>query len=176
MSTKRKIRTDSLLSQEYILDALSKMLNENIPFSEITVTELCKRAGVARITFYKYYDSISSAYDKLLEKRFVQFLHRIEFDPENNLLEIYEQSFILVQPYAVAIKNIVNNGKIDFLYQTFYKNLKNVFHVLSAKEEKIHYTAFVSGLFYVAVNWVLDGMQETPEQLANEVYRWLPIK
>ena len=48
----RKIRDDSRYSQECIVDAFIYLLGEK-KFQNITVTEICKKAGVARITFYK---------------------------------------------------------------------------------------------------------------------------
>ena len=49
----RKVREDAKYSQECIVDAFLILLGEK-NLQDITVTEICKKAGVARITFYKY--------------------------------------------------------------------------------------------------------------------------
>ncbi len=49
------------------------------PIDEITVTELCKRSGVNRATFYYHYDSVQGVLleiEKQVEAEFYEFIKR----------------------------------------------------------------------------------------------------
>ncbi|NMM70131.1 TetR/AcrR family transcriptional regulator, partial [Bacillus clausii] len=45
-------------SQKSIMQAVATLL-EKEQLKNLTITKVCKEAGVARITFYKYYDTIN---------------------------------------------------------------------------------------------------------------------
>ena len=68
----RKIRDDSRYSQECIVDAFIYLLGEK-NFQNITVTEICKKAGVARITFYKYYKTTNDVLKAAVDFKFALF-------------------------------------------------------------------------------------------------------
>lgn len=50
MEDKRIIKT-----KKYLKDTLIELLDE-MPFEKITVTMLCQKADISRITFYSHYD------------------------------------------------------------------------------------------------------------------------
>ena len=55
-------------TQLALFAALDDLLSEK-PFSEITVSDLSRRAGIGRQTFYRHYDSIGDMIDKRFQKR-----------------------------------------------------------------------------------------------------------
>ena len=64
MTRRNKIDPRQQRTQEALLGALDELLAEK-PFSEISVSDLARRAGIGRQTFYRHFDSIGA----MLEKR-----------------------------------------------------------------------------------------------------------
>lgn len=56
MKQKSGKNSNNLIARECIVTALLQLIYEK-PMSSITISELTKRAGVSRITFYRNYDS-----------------------------------------------------------------------------------------------------------------------
>jgi AcrR family transcriptional regulator len=54
----KNINRSSIKTRRKIKDAFAQLVNEKKEFSNITVTELVKRADITRSTFYTHYDSI----------------------------------------------------------------------------------------------------------------------
>lgn len=66
MSVYRGDNPSAVRSQEAIADALGKLMEER-GFADVTVSELCARAGVSRQTFYKLFGSKEAVVLYLLE-------------------------------------------------------------------------------------------------------------
>ena len=57
-------------------------LMKNTEFSKIRISAVVKRAGVSRMTFYNYYDSLYSALADYLNILINEYMHESENDPE----------------------------------------------------------------------------------------------
>lgn len=53
---KNRVSQANIIAKECIVSALLKLIYEK-PLSTITISELTKKAGVSRMTFYRNYDS-----------------------------------------------------------------------------------------------------------------------
>lgn len=63
-------------------------------FSEITVTELVKRAGVSRSTYYRCYGSLNDIADEIIDEIrqiAVHYLERILYNPYQAYLEMFTE-------------------------------------------------------------------------------------
>ena len=58
---KKRISYTNFLSKECIVSAILQLINDK-PLSSISVSELCSKAGVSRMTFYRNYDSIEDIF------------------------------------------------------------------------------------------------------------------
>jgi len=69
---KKRISYTNLLSKEYIVSAVLYLIKSK-PLSSISVSELCAKAGVSRMTFYRNYDSIEDIFIKHLGEKFEEY-------------------------------------------------------------------------------------------------------
>lgn len=74
-------------SKMAIFQAFTKLSQEK-SFERITVSELCKKAGLARITFYKHFETKEQLIDALCEELFAHALEPLEIDKHLGLQEI----------------------------------------------------------------------------------------
>jgi len=71
MTTKR-VSSSNILAKECIVSAMLQLIKEK-PLSSINISELCKRAGVSRMTFYRNYDSKEDIFTKHLGEIFEDY-------------------------------------------------------------------------------------------------------
>lgn len=71
MSKGRKSAAN-VLAKECVVSALLKLIYEK-PLSSITISELCKLAGVSRMTFYRNYESKEDIFKKQLAELFQKY-------------------------------------------------------------------------------------------------------
>lgn len=74
----KKLNAGRVRSMDLITAALFELL-ENTPFSQITISDLCKKAGVARKTFYRNFVSKIAVVERLVDQVFYEFMQKYDF-------------------------------------------------------------------------------------------------
>lgn len=74
----KKINAGKARSMDMITSALFELL-ETRPFSEISVTDICEHAGVARKTFYRNFGTKTSIVERLVDQVFYEFMQKFDF-------------------------------------------------------------------------------------------------
>lgn len=74
----KKINAGKIRSMDLITSALFELL-ETRPFSAVSVTDICERAGVARKTFYRNFESKMSVVERLVDQVFYEFMQKFDF-------------------------------------------------------------------------------------------------
>lgn len=84
---------------EHITDALLKLLKD-VPFSEITVSEICSHASVGRASFYRNFESKEDVLKKWLDKVTDDFVSdsAISFEKDSSK-EYYSKLFTHMMQY-----------------------------------------------------------------------------
>lgn len=68
----KRVSYTNILSKECIVSAILQLIKEK-PLSSISVSELCNKAGVSRMTFYRNYGSIEEIFVKQLNELFDEY-------------------------------------------------------------------------------------------------------
>lgn len=148
---------------ESITQALLELMEQK-PFGEITVSELCDRAGVSRISFYRNYSSMPDILVQYLghctDAWWEEFIKKPreawirDFWPE--LLQQYRNHALLIR--------LLYQNDITYILK------EHIFSCCGPKEdqdERMAYTcAMLAGLIYGLVDeWIRRGMTDFPEGL-----------
>ena len=148
-------------AKDYITEALFLLMKKK-DFKDITITDITKKAGVNRVTFYRNFNSKDEIINKYLEKSFNDWGKRWEESGDTNI------AFQLFK-YFYEQKDF-----IDILYKSHLQSFLIDYIVLICKshEEKNNILAysksrFAYGLFGFCNEWYLRGMQETPEDMTK---------
>ena len=164
-------KTEGYSVKREIKDALMELIAEK-QYMDITVTDIVTRAGVARASFYRYFNSINDVIDAISNELSEEMLE----DISPVLLRYDERTWR------------------EFLFNHFYRiarrqkqmkriRFENIYVIFTRTEDKIQQSA---SLFsgdtiqdkYLAVGkmglinsvtkkWVDTGMQETPEEMID---------
>lgn len=133
--------------------------------SQISVSELCKRAGLNRTTFYANYTDIYGLADSIRDRL------------EESLAELYQEEIatgVNSNDYLKLFRHIQQN---QILYRTYFKLGYDNNYKLMAYDAELakkyfhdrfigyHMEFFKSGLTRIVKLWLQGGCRETPEEM-----------
>lgn len=156
-------------AHQLVIDSLNEallQLMENKKLNEITISELCEKAGVSRISFYRNYDYVSDILTDYLKEDLARWW--IENDGAADIRE-NPQSF-----WKILFSHFKKQERIIHL---IYKSdasfiLKNIIFdscgpQLSQSEDEAYARAMLAGTIYGYTDeWIRRGMKEFPEFLS----------
>lgn len=138
---------------------------------EIRVSDICKRAGLNRTTFYANYTDIYGLADTIRDKL------------ENNLSDLYKEEIIQgfnSNNYLKLFQHIKEN---QIFYQTYFKlGYDNKYKIISydidlAREYfqnrfiEYHMEFFKAGITQIIKLWLKNGCKESPEDMFEIIKR-----
>ena len=161
-NNKRKKQSQEKIQKVFIELIQSREINE------ISVSDICKKAGLNRTTFYSNYLDIYDLADKIKENLLQDVLDLYPSEKEEK-----KHSY----DFLKLFKHIKEN---QLFYKTYFKlNYENNFDILDGlvdyaefekffgKNEHIYYhiTFFENGLNSVIKRWLYYGCKESPEDI-----------
>lgn len=148
-----------------IADALVRLLQQK-PLAKITISELIERAGVGRMTYFRYFKSkedvlaykLVHLWEQWAEDR--QLLIRRNFSLDNSL-EFFEFNYhirnLLLLFYERNLQPIV--------YEAFYRIMveQNDDDLIEVYAQRF----YSYGLFGILDGWIERGFHDSPEHMAE---------
>ena len=153
--------------KQSITQALLSLM-ESKPFSEITITELVTKAGIARSTYYRNYSSkeevLATYIDEVLQDFYKEF-------PANSMRERFEYEHIAhILDYVMRYKkqlSILHKSGLSSIYlnamnRYFFATLNKT--ALTA-DDKFKVYAFAGAEFNIIFSWILSDSNESMEEI-----------
>lgn len=164
---------------ELIAAAFMELMLEK-PYMEITVTDIITRAGVARASFYRNYNSTSDILEHAIDRVVADFNETILPIMAGNderawrdllfryIYQFCEQHRRLAssRPDNIPILFTIMNGRIRELESQ---------RATSTIEEKYRITARVGAISNILRIWMDDGMKESPEEIVNYIMGFITL-
>ena len=160
-------------------DAFVDMLSQK-SYVDITVMDIVNTAQVARVSFYRNFNSISDVVDYITDELANEFIDKIlpvlNSNDENKWREFLFD----------FINNALNNrGKIEainlqntaVLFSHLNTKMQMYVNVNSNKTISDKYTSYVKACLInnVVKKWIDDGMVETPEEIINYLMSFITL-
>lgn len=119
-----KKSTANELAKECIYTAFLQLV-EQMPYSEITVTEIAKRAGVSRMTYYRNY----SSKEDILIKQIDELLASFEKEIDSGRMQWKElwNLFFHHFRHSRLIAAMIKAGLQNDIYQCFSNHIHHIF-------------------------------------------------
>lgn len=90
-----KLNAGRARSMDLITSALFELLTDK-PFAQVTITDICNKAGVARKTFYRNFTSKTSIVERLVDQVFFEFMQKYDFKTSGaRTIYLYWYEYIL---------------------------------------------------------------------------------
>lgn len=156
-------------SQEKIEKVFVEFLQDK-EISEISVTDICKKAKLNRSTFYANYLDIYDLAARIKEKLEIEVDDLYSDEKENNynsndflkLFRHIEENQIFYRTYFKL--NLDQNTKISqYEYDIHLAKM-----IYDDKHIEYHIEFFMAGFNAIVKKWLFNGCKETPEEM-NEI-------
>ena len=159
MATSRQNKTEIMNALE---NSLLAMMKER-QFRDISIRDLCDRAGVGRSSFYRYYDSTESVLSSYLVRLWYAWLSAKGVRPVYGFSLESSRLFVRhVYEHKELFSMIFKNGLERSLILAVDRNLKN------GKMIRDYGTSFfVFGVFGMLKDWWRRGCVDSPEVLID---------
>ena len=169
------------LTKRLLKEALLKLLEQK-RLDQINVSELCRAADINRATFYKHYaipqdvlremeQEIAATLRKLAPA--VQTPETAKKYMEDICAYLYDRRplmrILLESKTDEDILEIVSESNRRYWSQFGEKNQ----HGLDEDGTKLMVTFFSAGTYYMIRQWLLDGVEKTPREVADMVFRFV---
>lgn len=166
MKTNKTIdRTKNLIA----LSLVGLMLKKN--YEEITVKEICEKAGISRMSFYRYFDKKEDVFIDYCDARFEEFYAMYLNKPTVSLEEFVLDTAKFFKKYNRQLMILRQAGKERILLKQFNNYSKYLIAhsnnelVLEQRKNPVIGPFLAGGLFNVLMDWLDDGMEQTPEEM-----------
>lgn len=163
----------SQLSKEYLSQAMFLLL-ERKPFEQITVKELCEKAGVSRLTFYRNFESREEIIRNYWDRSFQDYLTKVISSEHPSLREALVASFGLWGQDKDLLNVLSNDHLSEILYQSFSEYLERILEQFGMTDafDAPSRAFIVGGIFHTLIGWLRTG-EETPEEIVDSIARLL---
>lgn len=167
-------------ARQAITEAFFVLLSEK-SLSAITVTNIIKKAGVARSTYYHnfYYKEeivdnfMDSIYHQLLAKENIENKQKLQKAfKSQQLIAGIESSFLLLKKNQEKIKLIYHNGFGYRLKEMLDQHVKIIFGNFNNKDHYKNYL-IAGAIQNVLLEWLECGAKESPQEMAQIVYEFV---
>ena len=151
--------------QQCLYDALMKLMQEQ-KFDNISVGELCKVAGVSRMTYYRSYNNKEDILLQHLDECFAVYLADL---PVQDFYGVALSFFQFWQgqerDFLIAV---VRSGLSAQLMDKFYAYLDQIIpRMVPSEEVQPFVKSFLAGgLYKMLMDWMKTGAQTAPAKIA----------
>lgn len=168
----RSTHTLAVKSQNWFVQALLHLATQK-PYADITVSELCRQAGLDRRTFYRNFtdkNDVMAFYFSTLQAEYVQVLRHSK---ERTFHALARMQFAFWEGHPAFIKAMqADPSLLAMMLQNINTFIPEVYtpkgETLS-KEMQYSVSFVTGGLYNVLAYWLTTGLQETPGELADMI-------
>ena len=146
-------------------------------YERISITDICRQAGVSRTTFYHHFskadDVLLSAYETAHEKAFGNHAWTIDYFKSDQFIKDMIHFFDVNSDLLTALRHWDLLPRISYL-----PTAKSLFSAAEEKDEILsRYPAYTMVYFWgsyftLCSMWLRSGKKETPEQMF-EIIRYM---
>lgn len=170
-----------VLTKRLLKEGLLRLLQEK-SLEQINVSELCRVAGINRATFYKHY-SIPRDVLRDVEQGIVEALRKLapsEQTPET-AREYMERICTYLYDHRLLMRILLESKTDEDILEIVSETNRRYWskfgqqkqHGMDEDGVKLTVTFFSAGSYYLIRQWLLDGVEKTPMEVADMVCRFV---
>lgn len=147
-------------------------------YTEITVTDIIRKAQVSRASFYRHYKSSSEIIDKKFASFFEQYMNMIIpsllSSDEKKLREIlFMYAYRNIEIQKMLSQCLPSNVAVIFSrFMTYIQSAEIIDSEIST-EDKYRLSARAGVINSVLMKWVSDGQCESTEEIVNHIMNYI---
>lgn len=152
--------------QQCLYKALMELIQEK-KFEKISIGELCERAGVSRMTYYRSYNYKEDILLQHLDECFAVFMNDLDVrDFYGIALRFFQFWQGEEMTFLIAV---VKSGLSSQLMDRFYMYLEKIISSMEMGAEVGSYVKsfLAGGLYKMLIDWVKEGAKTEPTVMAT---------
>lgn len=164
-------KESTTLVKKCIVDALLLLMNEK-EFDEISITEICNKACVSRMAYYRNYytkKDIIIEYLKDIAEDFKKESHSWQKNNEYTNKNVIRFLFSYFKQHAFFIKTLRKANLSGLLQECLNEYLENEISLDKENNtyEKYHMYSYSGALYNVYMKWIDNDMKESIDEMAE---------
>ena len=155
-------------NRHYIVEALFRLMNE-YEYEKIAVTDIAKKAGVGRATFYRYFKSKEDVIAFYFEHNKKGFVFSQRYIPrcKEDYLQIVKDVLTLFKQNVKPLK-LLRKARLEYIYLNYLnENFVASFRKEHPQENKFTPYIYAGMLFNVSMAWLDEDCAEPIDSLAE---------
>lgn len=164
-------------TKKRVADGLLKLM-EQYPFRDITVTQICQEAEIARVTFYRLFDTKESVIRFYIHGLLSDFSGK--FHSEKAGIETIRFLFDHFPIPVPVLTMLAKQNLYPILYAEFQNVIGHFFQINEGRspdpgENSYRINFIASTLLIIFITWVQNGCRESEQELVRIAARQLQI-
>ena len=148
-------------TKEFITTALLQLLSKE-KLSTLTVSQVCKRAGVSRMAFYRNFDGLEQILYAYYQPKLAAVFDTIRQNPHDSVK--FEGQWEFFNTFGDFLRLSVERGYEPIIMRIFTEEMEKFY----AADGDEYWTAFMSaGVYATWRKWLLDGQQKPLEDIMS---------
>lgn len=145
------------------------------PYDDISVSDICQKAGVSRVSFYHYYDRKDDIFIQYSDEKFAEFYDAFAKMDNISFEDFIIQLFHFFKKTSRQLLMLKNANRQEILVDQFYSYCKYIFfnnqtsYLFKGKDDPVTISFVVGGIFEVIMRWIDEGMHRPPEEIAKYI-------
>ncbi len=163
--------------KEKIKYATADLLNKK-SYMDITVTDISKTADIARVSFYRNYNSVADVFDDIVEDVFKEIIKDVVPVLKGNDPEAWKR-FLLGMFRKFPKHHSVTKSKIPENENVFFSKLSEKFQKTKigndTGDRMKKYIAFgkIGLVVSIIKHWMAEGKKESPEEMVDFIMTFI---
>ena len=171
---------DSARRQRQLEQCLLELMAE-VPYSAITIGQICERCGISRKSFYRYFDSKDGCLHALLDHTFIEgaTYYTPEADTEQFDIVLCNRIFEYWQKQTPLLDALEKNCQSLQIPQRLIRYIlteepEYARYMGIAPSDMMEHVVFtVSGVMGLVLAWHHEGYQKTAAQMGELLYHMI---
>ena len=154
-------------------------LMADIPYDQITISQICEQIGISRKSFYRYFDSKEGCLHALLDHTIMDgsSYYMSGTDDSGSDLSFFTRIFEYWQNQTLLLNGLEKNGQSLQLLQRTVRYIlteePNYAQYMGIPQDHVmeHIVFTVGGLMGLVLTWHHEHYQKTAEQMGMVLYQ-----
>ncbi len=148
-------------TKDYITTALLQMLAKE-KLQTLTVSQVCKRAGVSRMAFYRNFDGLEQILYQYYKPKIAAVFDIIHQNSQDSVKYNSQMEFFTM--FGDSLITSADHGFEPIIQQIFIEEIKKFY----AADSDGYWTTFMSaGVYAIWRKWLLEGQQKPLNEIMD---------
>ena len=162
-------------TKDYITIALYYLMAKK-DYDSITVTDICAKARVSRMSFYRYFSNKEDIFINYCDARFEEFFSSVRSEGNLDVLSFLVEIFVYLKKYARQVSILKKANKENLIIEKFtdYGSYLTKHINLTIDNDpmanRIIAAFFAGGIANILLLWFDLGLDVSPKDMAEKAY------